>query len=131
MSDTTTKSIDDLMTEVRQVLQDTQVPYRYSPQDLLNFLNTGLRETYRYRPDCLIGNFTAGVLSATTMPTYYTTDLGLVPATPFPLDDKLFYAPVVFYVAGRAELSDDEFADNNRAMTLMVAFKNMLGAVGG
>lgn len=129
--DYATKTIDTFFTEVRQILNDTQVPYRYAVQDLLNFLNTGLRETYRYRPDAFIGNFTTGVLSSNLCPTYYTTDLGLTPATVFPLDDRLFYGPLVFYVTGRAEIEDDEFADNNRAMTLMQAYRNMLISEGG
>jgi hypothetical protein len=73
--------------------------------------------------------------------TYSTSDLQVidgeanptppVPATPFPLDDRLAYGPCVFYVAGRTEIEDDEFADNNRAMILMQQLKAQLQGEGG
>lgn len=136
-----TKTIDDVVLEVRQVLNDQQVPYRYSDNWVLQVLNTALREVYRLRPDAYIGNFTSGVLSANLANTYTIADLQVAngvanplpptPATPFPLDDRLFYGPVVFYVIGRIEINDDEFADNNRAMTLMQAFRAELIGPGG
>lgn len=132
-----TKTIDDIQTEVRQILNDQQVPYRYSDQWLIQIINTALRDLYRIRPDAYIGNFTSGVLSANPTNTYSTGDLQVIngvpnplpptPATPFPVDDRLFYGPLVFYVCGRIELNDDEFADNNRAMTLLQAFRTQLG----
>ena len=108
---------------------------------LIQVLNTCLRELYRLRPDAYIGNFTSGVLSANPVNTYSTSDLQVingvanptppVPATPFPVDDRLFFGPTVFYVVGRLEISDDEFADDNRAMTLYNAFKTQLGITVG
>jgi hypothetical protein len=116
---------------VRALLNDEQEPYRYTDTQFFLWLNTGLMEIYRYRPDAYIGNFTSGVLSS-NMPSFYSaTDLGLLPPTPYPLDIRWFYAPMVFYITGRADLTDDEFADNNRAMTLLQAFRSMLIAPGG
>lgn len=137
----TTKTIDDCFAEVRQILNDSVVPYRYSDSWLIYVLNTALRDLYRIRPDAYIGNFITGVLSANPINTYSTTDLQVingtanptppVPATPWPVDDRLFYAPIVFYMIGRVELNDDEFADNNRAMTLLTAFHAQLTSAGG
>jgi hypothetical protein len=137
----TTKTIDDCLTEVRQILNDSVSPYRYSDNWLIYVLNTALRDLYRLRPDAYIGNFTSGVLSANLVNTYSTADLQVingtanptppVPITPFPVDDRLFYGPIVFYMIGRVELNDDEFADNNRAMTLLQAFHTQLIGVGG
>lgn len=136
-----TKTIDDCLTEVRQILNDSVAPYRYSDNWLIYVLNTALRDLYRIRPDAYIGNFTTGVLSANLVNTYGTSDLQVingtpnpsppVPITPFPVDDRLFYGPIVFYMIGRVELNDDEFADNNRAMTLLQAFRSELVGVGG
>lgn len=136
-----TKTIDDCLTEVRQILNDLVVPYRYSDNWLIFVLNTALRDLYRIRPDAYIGNFITGVLSANLVNTYATTDLQVingvanptppVPITPFPVDDRLFYASIVFYMIGRVELNDDEFADNNRAMTLLTAFRAQLTGMGG
>ena len=136
-----TKTIDDVQLEVREIVNDQQVPYRYSDAWLIQVLNTCLRELYRLRPDAYIGNFTSGVLSANPVNTYSTSDLQVingvanptppVPSTPFPVDDRLFFGPTVFYVVGRLEISDDEFADDNRAMTLYNAFKTQLGITVG
>lgn len=131
-----TKTIDDLVLEVREIVNDQQVPYRYDDAWVVQIINTALRDLYRLRPDAFIGNFTSGVLSANLTNTYSTSDLQMIdgtanptppsPATPFPVDDRLFYGPIVFYVTGRLEVSDDEFADDNRAMTLFNAFKQQI-----
>lgn len=126
-STTTPKTIDDVLTEARYLLNDVGVagsPYRFSQALLLQLLNTALREVYRYRPDAVIGNFTQGVLTYNLTTTYLLADLGT--AIAFPFDERLFFSPVVAYVAGKAELADDEFVDNNRAMMLLSAFKQQL-----
>lgn len=125
------KSIDDIYLEVRSLLNDLQEPYRYTDAQFFEYFNTGLMEIWRYRPDAFIGNFTAGVLT-NNMPEFYSPDdLDQTPPTPYPLDIRWFYSPMVFYIVGRADLTDDEFADNNRAMTLLQAFRNMLIGPGG
>ena len=136
----TTKTMDDLFNEVRFILNDTQAPYRYSDERMVYHYNTALREIYRLRPDLYI-SFTNAILSANLVNTYSTSDLQVIdgtanptpptPATPFPLDDRLAYGPCVFYVAGRTEIEDDEFADNNRAMILMQQLKAQLQGEGG
>ena len=135
MSNTLTKTIDDVMTEVRQLLNDVGVggsAFRFSQALLISYLNTALREVYRLRPDAFIGNFTQGILNTySTIVTYVPADFGLNPGTPFPVDDRLFFNPVVFYIVGRAELADDEFVDTNRAMTLLTAFGKQLTSGGG
>jgi len=131
-STTTPKTIDDAITEARYLLNDVGVagsPYRFSQAYLLQLLNTVLREVYRYRPDAVIGNFTQGVLAYNQMTTYLLADLGTGIA--FPYDERLFFAPVVAYIAGKAELADDEFVDSNRAMMLLQAFKQQISAPGG
>lgn len=127
-----TKTIDDLVAEARTLLNDSTVPYRFSNEILLRSFNTALREIYRYRPDAYVGNFTSGALSRNLVNTYDETDLGTIPTlTAFPLDDRMFYSPVLYYTVGLTELSDDEFTDDNRAMTLLTAFRTTLVGVGG
>lgn len=133
MSTTTTKTIDEALLEVRYLLNDSGVagsPFRFSNDQVIRVLNTALRELYAIRPDAFIGNFVQGILSNNAVVTYTSADLGLSPNTPFPVDDRLFYAPVVNYCAGRLELADDEFTDNNRAMTLLMSFRQQLGVKG-
>ncbi len=129
MSSTDTKTLDDCINEARIILNDEGFagqPFRYSNARLLAILNTALREVYRLRPDAYIGNFTTGVLSNNLATTFVEADLGQDPATPYPLDDRLFFSPVVYYLAGQAELADDEFTDSSRAQSLLTAFRQML-----
>lgn len=129
MATTNPKLIDDAITEARQAVNDNALPYRFSQQQLISNLNTALREVYRYRPDAYIGNFVAGVLSYNAVPSYAVTDLGT--NISFPVDDRLFFNPVVFFIAGRLEIADDEFVDEGRAMTLLQSFRAMLTSPGG
>lgn len=131
-----TKTLDDLVSEVRQIINDKQTPYRYSDAWVIAKINSALRQLYRLRPDAYIGNFTTGVLSSNVMNTYSPLDLQTaavppVPATPLPVDDRLFFSPLLFYVVGILEVADDEFADDNRAMMFLQAFKTALIGVGG
>lgn len=121
-----TKSIDDCLLEARAAVNDNQAPFRNPDTTLLEYLNTALRTVYALRPDAYVGNFTQGILTSNAANTYSEGDLGLDPATPFPLDDRLFYAPVIFYIAGRIELADDEFTDTARSQQLMMAFVTQL-----
>lgn len=127
MSTATSKTIDDAINEARLAVNDATVPFRNTDATYLSYLNSALRALYSVRPDAFIGNFTQGILSAVTILTYDATDLQSyvtppVPATPFPADDKFFFNPVVAYIAGRIELSDDEYTDTARSQQLMAAF---------
>lgn len=126
MSDTSSKSIDDCLFEARTIVNDTQVPYRNPDTTLLLYLNTALRVLYSLRPDAFIGDFSSGIITNNAVETYYTTDLGLVPPTAFPVDDRLFYNPVVSYIGGRIEIQDDEFTENARSAQLMASFVQQL-----
>jgi hypothetical protein len=126
MSDTSVKTIDDALFEARTIVNDTQVPYRNPDTTLLLYLNTALRALYSIRPDAYIGDFSSGIISNNAVETYYEADLGLNPQTPFPVDDRLFYAPVVSYIAGRIEIQDDEFTESSRSAQLMASFVQQL-----
>jgi len=127
---TNPKSIDDVFTEVRATVNDTRMPYRFANTLLLSYYNTALNELYRYRPD-LFSNLTAGVLSASVVPTYEITDLAQTPAIVLPVDARLCFNPIVYFVAGRLELSDDEFTDDGRTALLLRTFRDMLIGKGG
>ena len=127
-----TKSIDDAVNEIRMLINDLDLTTpRFTQTQVLDKLNTALLEVYRLRPDAYVGNFQQGILSVNQPTTYVLTDLGQNPPVAFPLDIRLFFAPVVFYVVGMLDLTDDEFADDNRAMTVLQAFRNQLIGPGG
>lgn len=123
------KYIDDAITEARYMIGDARAPFRYTDALMVSHLNTALAEVYRYRPDAYIGNFTTATLGSNQVTGYGTADLST--NTAFPLDNRLFFNAVVFFIAGRAELTDDEFTDNSRAMQLLQSFRAMLIGQGG
>jgi hypothetical protein len=141
MSTTATKTIDDALLEARTIVNDASLPYRSADAVFIQYLNSALRSVYALRPDAFIGSLTQGVLTNVAIPTYSSADFQTIngianptppaPATPFPVDDRQFFYPVVAYMAGRIELADDEFVDGgpqvaNRAMALMSSFKQQL-----
>lgn len=113
-------TIGRLINEARQLLND-EIPIsgapRYADAELMNALNEGMLQIRSKRPDAFLR---AGLRTA--LPVYILpTDFN----TPFPIEAQ-FYSPLLFYVVGRSELTEDTFADDGRAVTLMSKFTGML-----
>lgn len=115
------KTYADVITEARELLQDSREPYRYDPQILLNILNRGLQAIARLRPDAYWDTFTA---ESIVVPEIAEGDLG----DPFALD-MMFYTPLVSFVVAWAEVVDDEFTVDGRAAQLFANFKTELLAL--
>lgn len=115
------KTYQTLITEARQILQDTDEPYRYSDEILLNKLNRGLQEVGRIRPDAFWDTF---VTDDIVIPEVATGDLNTV----FPLPMQ-FYNPLVSWIVAWAEVLDDEFTVDGRADMLIKQFKTQLMAL--
>lgn len=110
------KSIDDAITDTRVILNDAAAD-RYTDAQLVSDFNNAISMTKMLRPDV----FKLGAV----LPEFTTADLGLVQPTLFPLPG-IFYQSFVYYMAGNAELRDDEFAVDGRAMTLLTAYRRNL-----
>lgn len=107
--------VRDVLANVRDLLQDTDATeYRYPEASLLRLLNLFQLELRRGRPDAFIGMF--------HLPTATLTDPSQ--DVPFP---ELFVPAAVKYVAGMAEVRDDDFTQNSRAVTLVNAAKTEAG----
>ncbi len=136
MSGFTVKTIDQCILEARQLVNDSLPPYRNTDETLIGYLNSGLLLTYSLRPDCAIGNFTQGILTDNQITQYTVSDLQMidgvanptppVPATPFPFDQRQFFNPMVAYITGRIEASDDEYTDTSRSQQFLAAFSAQL-----
>ena len=111
------RTADDAITEARLVLQDTVVPYRYPTVDLIRYLNNGLYELKRLRPDIFLAYVGQPV------PQYIDDPISL--AELIPVAD-IFYQPLVLFMAGYAELRDDEFTVDARASILLRSFATSL-----
>lgn len=114
------KTLDNLVDEVRLMLKDRRVPYRWTQTDVLAAINSGFRETKRVRPDIYLN-----VAGDIALPNFVEADLGLATPTAFPIDE-IFFMALVFYATGKLQLGDDEFTVDNRAMTLLSAFRQLL-----
>jgi hypothetical protein len=112
----------------RVLLQDTLVPYRYPDADLINALNAGLLDARRLRPDLFL-------YTPNDVP-FYTADndmLGIPENPPLPtvLDevvtiDQQYRMALVYFVAGQAQLRDEEEVTDARAAAFTTKFMSML-----
>jgi hypothetical protein len=115
-----TQTVGTLIAEARQLLND-EVPIsgeaRFPDADLVSALNEGVLQVRAKRPDAFLG---FGLRKP--VPVYRLPDDA---DTTFPFDD-MFYSPLLFYVVGRSELTEDTFSDDGRAVTLMSKFTSQL-----
>lgn len=110
------RTYQNLIDEARELLQDTdEEGYRWSTDMLRNQLNRGLQELGRLRPDAFYSTF---VTDDIVIPEVGDGDL----STNFPIPMQ-FYNPLVAWVVGYAELIEDEFATDGRAIALVTQFK--------
>lgn len=104
--------VSHMLDRVREILQDADGT-RYPQAQLLGYMGDAVIEARSIRPDLFIGRFDVPIADVTD------------PAAAFPLPDQFFPA-VCFYVSGRAELRDDEFAVDGRAAMLLSTFGKKL-----
>ena len=95
----------DVVYEARVHLQDERgPPFRYTDEQLLEYVHNFQMEALRVRPDLFIGSgytATAPALSDTLV-----------------VEDQ-FKAAAVYYVTGHALLREDEYSDDGRAVALI------------
>lgn len=134
------KTWQNVLDEARVILNDTEATSnRYTNTMLLAKLNRGLQELGRLRPDAFWAFFdvddvkiplivaVGGDANPDTDTAAFdeTEDAEIALDQPFNLP-MLFYSSLVYWVAGSAELVDDEFTVDGRAMTLLSQFKAMV-----
>jgi len=108
------RTVGDVIKRSRDILQDTvSEEYRYTDDSLVGIFNDSIAEIKRLRPDAFI--------YGEDLPSFTASEF----ASDFPLAE-IFFQPAVYFIAGQAELRDDEFTVENRAMTLLSQFSNML-----
>jgi len=106
------KTVGGILTDARVILNDASAD-RYTDAQLISDFNNAISQTKALRPDAFI--------LGEALPEFTTADL----ADDFPLPE-IFVQSFVYYLAGNAELRDDEFTVDNRAMTLLAAFRRDL-----
>lgn len=108
-------TVQDYVVEVRRLLQDTVVPYRYSDTNMVSALNMGLLEARRLRPDLFMSS---GLRNA-------VPDFSTVSMTEVRMDPQ--YRPaLVYYMAGQTQLMDEETTQDARASVFLNKFVSQL-----
>jgi len=118
------KSYENLITEARELLQDTDTPFRFTDSYMLNTLNRGLQELGRIRPDAFYDLYDANALN---IPEIVDDDAAIAPqydwATTFQINMH-YFTPLMTYVIGSIEATDDEFTLEGRAMMFLQSFRS-------
>lgn len=116
MAATDEKSVyaSEVIRLARDILQDTRVnEYRYTEASLRDIYNLGIREVRRVRPDFF--------MLASDGPLPVLTDVSDLDTTLVNIPDWSINSLVMF-IAGYAELRDDQFTVDARAATLLSQF---------
>ena len=116
-------TLGGMLLEARNILNDATPPTgttRYTDSELIAAFNDAMLQARSKRPDVFLAMGLRNTVPQYAMPNDNTTV--------FPLD-TIYYPAFLMYVVGRAELKEDTFADNNRAVTLMNKFLGQLMTV--
>jgi hypothetical protein len=111
------RTVKECVEQAREILQDVGVdlPFRYSTTDLLSYFNNAQYELKRLYPAAYLGRFGQDL-------TLYT-EADWDTEIPFA---SIFFQPTAIYIAGYAELRDDEFVTEARAATLLSGYVKQL-----
>lgn len=102
-------TVADYLSSARVLLQDIDAAgYRYADAELVNALNLAFLEAYRVRPDLFL---------RTSVPSYSMAS----PTAAVALDQR-YRTAVLYYVAGHAQLRDDETTQDARASVFLNKF---------
>ncbi len=105
-------SVQQVIDGARSILQDKKAPYRYSDDELVDIVNYAISRVIRLRPDLYFGD-------------YPISQAALTISSNLPIPD-IYTSSIVAYVAGWAELRDDEYTTDGRAAVLLRSLKNGL-----
>jgi hypothetical protein len=110
-------TVADYVRETRTLLQDVVPPYRYTDPELLSTLNMGMLEARKIRADLFLG--------VASVPTYSAVDTTAV------VMDQQYRVSFIYFMAGHAQLRDEEDTQDSRAAAFLAKFSSQLTTVGG
>jgi hypothetical protein len=110
-------TVSDYVTRARVLLNDTVAEYRYPDAAILAAMNLGLLEARRIRPDLFIGRSDA-------VPEYLVNDSTTV------VFDAQYRVPLLYFIVGFTQLSDEEDTQDARAVSFVNKFTTQLAALG-
>ena len=107
-------TINDYIDEARVLQQDTVEEYRNAHAERLSYVNQGLQQMRRLRPDLFIGR---------TTPNFQALDEAEVAL------DELYRQTLLFYIVGMAQLRDEEDTTDARSAAFLNLFSSQLVGV--
>lgn len=110
-------TVADYVKQVRIKVQDLVPDYRYTDEQIVEYLNEAILESRRIRPDLWLP------LSRNPLPQYTISNM----ATAVPID-QMYRTAFVYYMAGQAQLSDQEDTEDQRAAAFIQKFAGQLTA---
>lgn len=95
------RTAQQVIDSARLTLNDRDAQPRYSDDDMLAFIVDALNAAKQARPDLFLGQFGDDIVS--------------IEATDAIPISAQYFRPIVDYVIGRCEMTDDDYATNGRA----------------
>ncbi len=108
-------TIGDVLTQVRDIVQDVDTPQRNDDDKLMRYFNSAMADVRRLRADLFISSISR------TWVTYDSSQLNQT----FPLD-VTYFSTLVDYLVSMVELGDDEFSVDGRSAVLHRRFVTKL-----
>jgi hypothetical protein len=109
-------TVSDYITNVRRLLLDETVPYRYGTADMIDALNLGIQEMVRLRPDLFFK-----AMRTNAIPSYSSDSTYTAVAV-----DYRYRGALLYYVMGMMQLRDDESTQDSRAAAFIQRFSAQL-----
>lgn len=113
----TLATVTEFIDAARGLLQDKEVTYRYTDNDILEAMNIGLVSMRRTRPDLFLP--TLNTIS------YYS----LNDSTPLGIDVQ-YQTSLLYFVVGHVQLRDQEDVQDSRSAALITKFVSQLISIG-
>lgn len=108
-------TVQDYIDRARPLLLDTVLPYRYSTVDLVEYLNQGILESRRLRPELFLGALDSA------LPEFSTSDF----SEDVPID-PMYRVSFVYYICGQAQLRDEENTQDTRSAAFLNKFTSQM-----
>lgn len=110
----TLETVADYLSQARSLLQDAVAPYRYPDSDIVGYLNMGLLQVRKIRPDLMLA-------TPTDIPSYSASTPAAVVAM-----DPQYRVALLYYMVGQAQLRDMEEVSDSRALAMLTNFTTQL-----
>ena len=108
-------TVQQYIDRARAIILDTDRPYRYKDEDLVEGLNLAIMESRRLRPELMRASF------GQALPEFSAVDTSV--AVPI---DPMYRTAFLYYMCGHIHLRDDEVTQDGRAASFLNKFMSQM-----